>query len=45
MGFAIGNGHERRQQTLVLQPDMEFDGAPGGTEFGPGKYLETQVDG
>ena len=30
MGFAIGNGHERRQQTLVIQPNIKLDGALGG---------------
>ena len=33
-----------QQQTFVIQPDMELDGALGGPEFGPGKHIETQVN-
>ena len=44
MGSALGNGHERRQQTLLIQLDMKLDGTLGGTVFGLGKHLETQVN-
>ena len=45
VGLAIGDGDEAGQQTLMIEPDVEFDSPFGAAEFGPGKHRQAQVDG
>ncbi len=44
MCFAIGNGDKGWKEAVVIQADMEFNGAFGGAEFGPGKDAQTQIN-
>ena len=45
VGLAIGDSDKTGKQTIMIEPDMEFDGAFGTAEFCPGKYRQAQVDG
>jgi len=44
-GFALGEGDELRQIAVIVQPDMQLDGAFGGAEIRPGKQAQTQIHG
>ena len=43
--LAIGDHGEVRQIAVVIQEQVELDGAFGLTEVSPGKQAETKVDG
>ncbi len=39
MGFAISDSHEGREKTIIVETDMEFDGAFFVRNFAQGKTL------
>ena len=45
VGLTVGDGDKTGQQTIVIESDMEFDGAFSAAEFGPRKYRQAQIDG
>ena len=42
---AFGDLDKGRQVAVMIQPDMELDGALGGAELRPGKHGQAQVNG
>ena len=45
VAFAFADRQKGRQQTVMVEADVQLDGSLGGTEFGPGKHRQTQVNG
>lgn len=44
VALAVGDVHERRQQAVMIQANVQFDGALHGAEPGPGKNAEAQAN-
>ena len=45
MGFAISDGHEGREKTIMVETDMEFDGAFCCAELRPREDAQAEVNG
>jgi len=45
VGLAVGDRDKTGQQAIVVEADVDFGRALGGTELRPGKHRQTQVDG
>ena len=45
MGFAISDGHEGREKTIMVETDMEFDGGFCCAELRSGEAAQAQVNG